>query len=315
MKSDFKISIKKIVALSFAVCSFIFLLIFMRFCTNIFGEPKYIFVRQIPNLYLQYDTSELEHKIMISKKAGFVKVEDLKEIVLKKNESKFVLNKLKYCKNLEVVQISELGGKYYEGIDNLDFLISSKLKELVIWCKVEDWSSLKKIDSLEKLTFGNLNKNSKFSDISLIADFKNLKSIHILTNENLSYEGIEKLSSVEKFTISAPQMDIQQISKMHNLEELYARGGKVENFDHIKTLRNLRSLVINNTSVRDISVLKELKKIEYLAVEYTEIEDYSVLFELPNLKELRISEGELTNEELNRLKDKGVSVKIYNTKD
>jgi len=80
MKSNFKISTKKIVALSFAVCSFIFLLIFMRFCTNIFGEPKYIFVRQIPNLYLQYDTSELEHKIMISKKAGFIKVEDLKEI-------------------------------------------------------------------------------------------------------------------------------------------------------------------------------------------------------------------------------------------
>ena len=308
MKSDFKISIKKIVALSFAVCSFVFLLIFMRFCTNIFGEPKYIFVRQIPNLYLQYDTSELEHKIMISKKAGFIKVEDLKEIVLKKNESKFVLNKLKYCKNLEVVQISELGGKYYEGIDNLDFLIDSKLKTLCITCKVEDWSSLKKIDTLENLDIGNVYGESKFSDISLISDFKNLKTLFIRTELNLSYEGIEKLNSVEEFSLYAPNRDIQQISKMHNLEELYARGGKVENFDHIKTLRNLRSLVINNTSVSDISVLKELKKIEYLAVEYTEIEDYSVLFELPNLKELRISEGELTNEELNRLKEKGVSV-------
>ena len=315
MKSNFKISTKKIVALSFAVCSFVFLLIFMRFCTNIFGEPKYIFVRQIPNLYLQYDTSELEHKIMISKKAGFIKVEDLKEIVLKKNESKFVLNKLKYCKNLEVVQISELGGDEYEVIDNLDFLIGLKLKTLLIKYRVEDWSSLKKIDTLENLYIGNVYGESKFSDISLISDFKNLKILYIRTELNLSYEGIEKLNSVEEFLLYAPNRDIQQISKMHNLKELYVYGGEINNFEHIKTLKNLRRLSIAHTNVSDISVLKELKKIEYLEIDDTEIEDYSVLFELPNLKELRISEGELTNEELNRLKDKGVSVEIYNTKD
>lgn len=308
MKSNFKISTKKIVALSFAVCSFVFLLIFMRFCTNIFGEPKYIFVRQIPNLYLQYDTSELEHKIMISKKAGFIKVEDLKEIVLKKNESKFVLNKLKYCKNLEVVQISELGGDEYEVIDNLDFLIGLKLKTLLIRYRVEDWSSLKKIDTLENLDIGNVYGESKFSDISLISDFKNLKTLFIITELNLSYEGIEKLNSVEEFSLYAPNRDIQQISKMHNLKELYVYGGEINNFEYIKNLKKLTKLDISGSEISDISVLKELKKIEYLAVEYTEIEDYSVLFELPNLKELRIREGELTNEELNRLKDKGVSV-------
>ena len=38
------------------------------------------------------------------------------------------------------------------------------------------------------------------------------------------------------------------------------------------------------------------------------IQDYSPIFELPNLKELTIDKGALTEDELTKLKEKGINV-------
>jgi len=219
------------------------------------------------------------------------------------------LKKIKHLKNLDYLGI-------YNGnrIKNLSFIECLDLKVVrMIGQDIDDWSALSSQSSLEKLHI----MNCDFPDISIVDSLVNLESLWLVACDLDDISSIKNSKKLKDLDLNSNGItDIETISYLENLEELWLfRNKDLSNIEHIKTLKKLRKLSIAHTNVHDISVLKELKKIEYLEIDDTEIEDYSVLFELPNLKGLRISEGKLTKEELNRLKDKGVSVEIYNTKD
>lgn len=117
----------------------------------------------------------------------------------------------------------------------------------------------------------NCGKSNVFEELpQSIANLKNLKTFICCSN----VYGIRNL-------------DI--ISNLHNLEELYVGDSRILDIGFIKELRNLRILGLNGNYIEDISPLQDLKNLEVLNLYNNRIRSIEAISELPNIKYLNIS--------------------------
>jgi len=238
-----------------------------------------------------------------------------------------------YTKDLEIKRIN-LSNENIKKLGRFQWV-----KKFYLWPhQVYDISYLDSMDNLEELTIGGfpseikdwspINNCSKLSrifawnvgltDLDAFKELTHLKSLDLQENYISDISGVKYLTSLEELFIWGKNdlHDISAIEYVINLKALKIQSKSISDISPISKLKYLESLNLYGcTSLVDISSLRYCKNLKGLNISSTSIKDYSVLFELPNLKRLSISEGKLTNEELNRLKDKGVYVEIYNTKD
>ena len=124
---------------------------------------------------------------------------------------------------------------------------------------------------LERLTFSYKN----ISDISLLAEFKNLVSLD-LRNNNIS--DVSPLAELTQLT--SLNLQDNNISDLSPLTEL-------------KHAQNLRSLTLSHNNISDLSPLAELTQVGYLSLDNNNILDISPLAELTQLTSLNLQNNNI----------------------
>ena len=105
------------------------------------------------------------------------------------------------------------------------------------------------------------------TDISFLADFKNLLTLYMDLN-NIS--------------------DISVLSGLTNLTDLYLDDNNISDISALSELTNLKSLGLSSNQISDISALSGLTNLKWLDLYYNQISDISALSGLTNLTYLSL---------------------------
>lgn len=156
--------------------------------------------------------------------------------------------------------------------------------------------------------------NANNSNVNEIIYMKRLKSLGIFDTKITNVNFLSEFDQLESISVSCrleyAVEDVVSLKNCKKLSYVWLVNVYIENLDMFSELTNITSLVIfpAYSKITDISGLKNLDKLNFLRIFSTDCNDYSVLFELPNLNYLEIDKGELTEDEINRLEKKGVTV-------
>ena len=169
------------------------------------------------------------------------------------------------------------------------------------------------------------------TDISVLAEFENLKSISInyITDGGYNrkidgfkaFEGNEKIEEFSSLVGFVNDEDIHVLETMPNLkslslystyedfefnipslEYLYLNG--TYDLSKIEHLTNLEHLYLEYNNSDDLSPIAKLKNLRGLKIESCYFEDYSSILELENLEGLWISSYPMTEEMYNKICEK-----------
>lgn len=138
------------------------------------------------------------------------------------------------------------------------------------------------------------------TDISVLAEFENLKSINInyITDGGYNrkidgfkaFEGNEKIEEFHSCVGFVNREDIHVLETLPNLKSL-SLYGNYEDFEF--NIPSLKELYLNGTY--DLSRLESLTSLEHLDLEYNDSKDLSPIKNLPNLTVLMITECGFTD--------------------
>ena len=128
----------------------------------------------------------------------------------------------------------------------------------------------------------------KITDISALAEFKNLKELRIRDNE------IEDISPLKGLT---------------KLKCLDLGNNRIRNIEALKDMKELRCLNLNANEISDISPLKDLKELEFLCLRENRISDIGALEDLDCLKCLYLDFNRISD--LSSLRKMGSLEKLY----
>ena len=235
------------------------IVITLKLFTNCLGKPRYI--------YLEYWNGEIDKR--------FVNVDEVTEVWLG-DETEFTRNKIKYCENLEYLAYSP------HNFQDLNFIDNPTLTDLYIFGEGDDWSALGNCKSLESISI----YESNFSDISLLLNMKNLKSLIIDTTHNLDFSGVDSLSSITSFTVKSPMIDMNDVCRLQSVMELYLCGGEIVDFH----------------------VIAEMERLESLYLYDIELTDFSSIYNIPSLQLLGLRNCNIPEDVKEKLLEKGVEV-------
>jgi len=225
-------------------------------------------------------------------------IKTLKYVVKTDDNSFPNLSKLTELENLHfssgMPQASAGGAKTFRSVDmdndNFD-TIPNTLKELKLSSVHISQKNAKKIDSLENLE--NLEINGIFLDESDFTDLSNRGKLTELTMSSNFPKNIFKTKSLIILSLSSvvlSEKEIEEISSLPNIEELYITGVTDEDGNNIdfdlSNLNTLSSLYLG-----------------YITPYYpSSIQPYNMNYKFPeNLKELTITFRTLTAENLNHI--------------
>ena len=128
----------------------------------------------------------------------------------------------------------------------------------------------------------------KITDISALAEFKNLKELRIRDNE------IEDISPLKGLT---------------KLKCLDLGNNRIRNIEALKDMKELRCLDLSANEVSDISPLKDLKELEFLCLRENRISDIGALEDLDCLGCLYLDFNRISD--LSSLRKMGSLRKLY----
>ena len=205
-------------------------------------------------------------------------------------ESIVDLTGLEYAVNLEILDLSLN--------DIWEITVLSELKKLKFldlgYNNIWDISALFELKNLEYL---DLRYNEQVSNISVLAELKNLKSLYLWNNSISDISALSGLINLEKLNLDANDIaDISALSSLENLEELNLSGNDISDISALSGLKNLQFLKLDfNYRISDINALSELENLESLNLSYNDISDISALSGLKKLKTLDLRSNEITD--------------------
>jgi len=216
-------------------------------------------------------------------------------------------------------QIKNLSFNQYDGFDSMELSNYSKLPSVKrIEVVIENIASdeLMKFENIEHLYLSSALKQ-EFN----LSIFKKLEYLNIEFNENIKNLG--DLNSLKRLVVRKFNGNLNEISKLKNLEELEIIQGNTNSIEFIKELKNLKVLKLSYLKkLSDIMPISELKlnelefdnckKINYEQVfskctslqklvisKSSKLQNIKFLEELKNLKhfsfvETNVEDGDLT---------------------
>lgn len=159
----------------------------------------------------------------------------------------------------------------YDELKAIDFIQvdSDKGKTL------EDISCLKYAENLKTCYLNNTN----ISDLTPIADLKNLKKLYIYDDEKIAdISALKNLTQLAILNISGTKVtDITSLATLKNLERLDISKTDITNISAIGNLKDLKWLNMNDTKVTDISALESATALRYFLAKNTGISDITPL--------------------------------------
>lgn len=159
----------------------------------------------------------------------------------------------------------------YDEIKAIDFIYVDNDKGATL----EDISCLKYAENLETCYLDNTN----ISDLTPIADLKNLKKLYIYNDKKIAdISALKNLTQLAILNISGTKVtDITSLATLKNLERLDISKTDITNISAIGNLKDLKWLNMNDSKVTDISALKSATALRYFLAKNTGISDITPL--------------------------------------
>ena len=196
-------------------------------------------------------------------------LKDLEELDLPHNN----LNDLSPISSMTNLVRLNLDSNYISDISPLKNL--KNLKELSLNLNyVSDISVLKYLTWLTVLNIQQSYWNKKISDIEVLRDFHDLKTL------DLSAQNISDISAIRNNT----QLEILHLSR-NNISEI----------SPLMALTNLKELALWQNKISDITVLSNMKKLEFLGLDTNKISDIYPLNWLTKLVNLALNTNNIRN--------------------
>ena len=224
---------------------------------------------------------EIRHFVMdldgdISKQVRLVDTHDINGLALKFKCSKIEDIEKQYRLACEILE--KLGHRLlmlllfrFEILETLDILdFTPNLKKLGVHCKLKKSYDFTKLSELEEL---DLWYGKKFSSVF---ECKSIKKLQIFKMDEYA---------------------VQNISKLHQLEDLWIRQTSLKSIDGMCNLKNLKKLRFNHLyKLETISSIQECKKIAEISFDCCKkVTDWELIGKLPNLTKLYIENCGILN--------------------
>jgi internalin A len=178
----------------------------------------------------------------------------------------------------------------------------------------KDLSPISNYTSLESLY---IHDNKEIIDISVIANFKNLKTLSLRNTQVVSlaplaglskletldlrveplagipgrkgFEALRQLKSLTRLNIDVAEPMGNQLKDLQNLQSLVIYG-PVKDVCSLNGLKKLTALYLVKSEIRDISCLKDLKELVAITLQGNAIKSIAELAPLPMLRNLHIED-------------------------
>lgn len=177
----------------------------------------------------------------------------------------------------------EKGIESLEGIQYIDSLKTIKISG----SNIKDLSPLTNMRSLESLRIHVSDETTDFSPIFTLTNLKELSLINAV--ELTSLDNIQLLNKLEYLSFGYCNInDIQCLSSVTSLKELFLFENKIADYSPISNLINLEILYINYSNIENIDFLATLINVERLDLYSNNISDISPLSSLTKLTNLNL---------------------------
>ncbi len=236
---------------------------------------------------------------------------DISELELQHCTDKSIKN-LKYFTSLEKLTI--YGN---EPIKNIDFL--SEMNELTYLemgnFNVDDWSKLQNCKKLKTLYIFDAN----IYDFNALSDLQKLEDLiisimHRDSKEITDFSGIENLKALRSLSVCCNSSDISPIGKCSKLTNLVIHTDSPINLTQIKQLNALEKLEIwklrNSPENITLTGLSDLNNLSEITLSDVSSNDFNGLLNMDNLRHLRLFDCTISDEVIQVLREKKVSVKV-----
>jgi internalin A len=186
-----------------------------------------------------------------------------------------------------------------------------EVKKLTCLGKIRNTHGLENLVNLEYLEIQNNYSTEPFIELGKLKKLKELRIIAFreleilldlkdnLTDLVLYNSPLKDLTPLESLNLKRLAYfydydyeisnQLQSISKMITLEQLFLGGNNISNIWFVRSLKNLRILYLEYTSISDLRPLEELSNLEDLSLQFTDVEDLSPLQNLLNLRQLDLN--------------------------
>lgn len=240
------------------------------------------------------------------------------------------ISRLSTCPVQSLINLTELSVSWNE-ISDLS-PISSLVNLEILRATKNKIAQLPDLSPLQNLKILDIQKNT-ISDINPISGLSNLEVLKLDDNSVSDISGLSNLPKLRYISLEEnPVSDISGLIKFAStLSVIDIRGTQVVDISLFNSWSIWFSLVVRRTKITDLSPLSG-KKIGKLNIEYSDVgdleplagnpylkhlyalgsqvTDLSPLFSCPNLTLVRISEGQVSDSDIQTLRDNGAIVEI-----
>jgi len=161
--------------------------------------------------------------------------------------------------------------------------------KLRVFGNMGEWTDLNFLNSLANLEHLEVDED-ELHDISPLYSLQNVKSLSLgETLKSFSLKFLSKFKQLKYLNISKKKSDIEVISELKNLENIYLWDLSLNNLDLLNELKNLNRLSLNNTKLEKWDGLKPNSNLSYLELCHVKSHiDLSLINLFPSLNYLRI---------------------------
>lgn len=136
----------------------------------------------------------------------------------------------------------------------------------------------------------------KITDISVLAEFKNLEQLYIYDNRIEDISPLKGLTKLEALDLGNNRIrNIEALKGMENLRYLDLSDNKISDIGPLKDLESLKFLNLSENRISDIGALEELTFLDFLYMNSNRISDLRPLGKMRGLRILYLSGNMVTD--------------------
>ncbi|KAI6669785.1 hypothetical protein NL676_004670 [Syzygium grande] len=155
---------------------------------------------------------------------------------------------------------------------------------------------LKDNDARDADSISSLKLDQKaLTDVSCLADFRNLQRLDLGFNNLTSLEGLRPCVGLKWLSVVQNKLrSLKGIEGLSNLTVLNAGKNKLRSMDEVRSLVSLRALILNDNEIVSICTLDQLKELNTLVLSRNPIEEIGKsLMKLKSVTKLSLSHCQL----------------------
>lgn len=159
-------------------------------------------------------------------------------------------------------------------------------------CEIDDFSPIENLKGIRVLEVGS--SRYKFPGLGFAKEWTDLKSLDLLSTEDLDIKHIQKNTNLESLHLNGRGGGIQLlnfnvIAKFQKLKTLFMSEINMPSLEAIGSLKSLTYVSISDGDLSSLAGFDTLDKVEVLSLWNTKVSDLSPIQDYVNLKKLNLN--------------------------